>query len=323
MEQGAILIFLAFPVGSEIGIDLHSWNTGDQFRGVKMIPPGMHYIYYSALNKEKERAPRTGFFHMFHNKDIVVRKWDPVDEELVIVQNEDHLDLDLERLDAFLGPYPYDNWKKWVALSSRLTVDVVTKIEPRQKQMSSAANLIASQVQPPSSVGVKKRRLRAERENSLLPLLKGRPGTGLNLTPIPDSPFPSLDTSYILEQLLSCCKTSDQLLGELQMAFLCFLVGEVYSAFEYWKKLVNVICSADRYLVRDSEFILDFIEDLYFQMREVPADCFADIVSQNSFLTQLNSAQYFDNVSSCDKTDVKLKKKNVTEKFSSLSYALL
>ena len=61
---------------------------------------------------------------MFNKKDIVVRKWDPVNEELVIVQSQDQMErlkLNLESLDPFLGPYPYDNWKKWVALSSRLT----------------------------------------------------------------------------------------------------------------------------------------------------------------------------------------------------------
>ena len=55
-------------------------------------------------------------------------------------------------------------------------------------------------------------------------------------------------------------------------------------------------------------------------MREVPADFFVDIVSQNNFLTQTLRV-FFDNVSSCEKADMKLKKKcgqlkqYVTEKF--------
>lgn len=95
------------------------------------------------------------------------------------------------------------------------TAEVVNKIEPHQKQISSAANLIASQVQPSSLAVRKKRILRADQENSLLPSLQEQPGTGLNFTAIPDSPFPEgataaeitlhyLDTSYILEHLLSC-----------------------------------------------------------------------------------------------------------------------
>jgi A1 cistron-splicing factor AAR2 len=44
--EGATLVFLGVPQGTEFGIDMKSWNTGDKFRGVKMIPPGFHYIYY-------------------------------------------------------------------------------------------------------------------------------------------------------------------------------------------------------------------------------------------------------------------------------------
>lgn len=44
--EGATLVFLDVPRGTEFGIDMKSWNTGDKFRGVKMIPPGPHYVYY-------------------------------------------------------------------------------------------------------------------------------------------------------------------------------------------------------------------------------------------------------------------------------------
>ena len=33
-------------LGSEFGIDCHAWVTGPNFLGVKMIPPGPHFIYY-------------------------------------------------------------------------------------------------------------------------------------------------------------------------------------------------------------------------------------------------------------------------------------
>jgi AAR2 protein. len=44
--EGATLLILDVPLGTEFGIDLKSWNTGKKFKGVKMIPPGLHYIYY-------------------------------------------------------------------------------------------------------------------------------------------------------------------------------------------------------------------------------------------------------------------------------------
>ncbi len=45
-EEGAVLFLLDVPVGTEFGIDMNSWNTGEKFKGVKMIPPGLHYVHY-------------------------------------------------------------------------------------------------------------------------------------------------------------------------------------------------------------------------------------------------------------------------------------
>ena len=44
--EGGMLVFLDVPAGTEFGIDYNSWEVGGQFKGVKMIPPGVHFIYY-------------------------------------------------------------------------------------------------------------------------------------------------------------------------------------------------------------------------------------------------------------------------------------
>lgn len=46
LVEGATLVMLDVPVGTEFGIDLKSWNTVDNFKGIKMIPPGFHYVHY-------------------------------------------------------------------------------------------------------------------------------------------------------------------------------------------------------------------------------------------------------------------------------------
>lgn len=60
--------------------------------------------------------------------------------------------------------------------------------------------------------------------------------------------------------------SSEQLLGELQMAFLSFLVGQVYTAFEHWKKLVYLFCSADELLMKQPKLFVDFISVFYHQV---------------------------------------------------------
>lgn len=46
LKDGGTFIFLDAPVGMEFGVDMKSWTTGEKFKGVKMIPPGPHFLYY-------------------------------------------------------------------------------------------------------------------------------------------------------------------------------------------------------------------------------------------------------------------------------------
>ena len=47
--EGAALVLLDVPQRTEFGIDCNSWSVGPKFKGVKMIPPGLHFIYYRCL----------------------------------------------------------------------------------------------------------------------------------------------------------------------------------------------------------------------------------------------------------------------------------
>ena len=78
--------------------------------------------------------------------------------------------------------------------------------------------------------------------------------------------------------------TEEELLGEIQISFVVFLLGHVYSAFEQWKILVDTICRAQRSLAQRPNFYKTFIRTLHFHLKETPSDFFVDIVSRNNFL---------------------------------------
>nr|CAG4644194.1 EOG090X0AVR [Lepidurus arcticus] len=319
-EEGATLVLQDVPVGTEFGIDLASWNTGEKFRGVKMIPPGLHFIYFSAVGKEGQAAPRTGFFKFFEKKELYARKWDLALENFVDTSMlntklyQKRMKDNLKELDQFLGAYPYDKWKKWVSLTNKISTEVLSVLEPVNQVISSVPQLESQTFRSQRNkaeaterdtcaptqeeIPVKRRCIQTteEWEESLLPVMKHKEGTELRFTQIPHT-FPegaqgadvtkySLDSTFALEQLLSRYKREEDLLGELQFAFSCFLVGQVYDAFEQWKKLVRVICTSDAALTSKPQLFIDFVNDLYFQMQEVPADFFVDIVSRDNFLTQ-------------------------------------
>lgn len=45
-EEGAVLVLLDVPERTEFGIDYNCWSVGPKFKGLKMIPPGLHLVYY-------------------------------------------------------------------------------------------------------------------------------------------------------------------------------------------------------------------------------------------------------------------------------------
>ena len=83
-------------------------------------------------------------------------------------------------------------------------------------------------------------------------------------------------------------------LGELQFAFVCFLIGQVYDAFEQWKLLINLLCNCETAIARHPNLFNKFIQCIYFQLKEMPDDFFTDLVTRNNFLT-LNLHNFFDN----------------------------
>lgn len=73
--------------------------------------------------------------------------------------------------------------------------------------------------------------------------------------------------------------------GELQFAFVCFVVGNVYEGFEHWKCLLALLCRSEEAMGKRKELYLGLIAVLYHQLGEIPPDFFVDIVSQDNFLT--------------------------------------
>lgn len=127
-KAGAILLVLDAPHNQlEFGIDVNCWNTGPRFKGIKIIPPGAHFVYYSLHNTKSARPSpeednggegassgkqkeddgtveievteggttggdvRTGFWHLFESGEVVVMKWNAYNEELELETDQDQL----------------------------------------------------------------------------------------------------------------------------------------------------------------------------------------------------------------------------------------
>lgn len=45
-DNGSYIFINGLPIGSEIGIDYYSWDLSGEFFGFKMVPPGVHLLYW-------------------------------------------------------------------------------------------------------------------------------------------------------------------------------------------------------------------------------------------------------------------------------------
>lgn len=81
-EEGAFHVCLQAPPGLTFGIDFSAWTIGPRFKGLKLIPPGLHYVYWQAppsagsAAKSDTSIPQQGFFKFFAGRQVLLSRWD-------------------------------------------------------------------------------------------------------------------------------------------------------------------------------------------------------------------------------------------------------
>ncbi|KAJ1344855.1 hypothetical protein BSLG_000370 [Batrachochytrium salamandrivorans] len=95
----------------------------------------------------------------------------------------------------------------------------------------------------------------------------------------------SLDKSYLLKSLIEDAYAGDYtlLLGEFQLSFVIFLLGQVYDGFDQWKVLVQLVCLSRECIVDLPDFFFRVCL-LKIQLEECPQDFFHDALASDSFL---------------------------------------
>ncbi|KHN72383.1 Protein AAR2 -like protein [Toxocara canis] len=327
-ETGAFLIFTDVPEGTEFGIDYKSWHVGPKFSGLKMIPPGVHFIFFSV-----KTAPRIGFFHYFKEKEIVVRKWDHLKEDMLTepttAEEVTRIRANLKNIDNRLGAYPYETYRSWFALSNYIKEKSIMRLKPEDERgsITGQAELVTLESEVEANLGMSTSRVDREHptrfrfaDENGLPIMRIKQGFKIRFTPL-ESPLVSdshvveigFDRSAQLDKIIATFDgDSDEVLAEIQFAFVCFLMGQVYESFEQWKRLIHLLCSCSKALTTYSNLYMALLPVIHFQLKECPKDFFVDIVSRDNFLTTVLS-RLFANIEDSESADASLKEKS--EKF--------
>lgn len=284
VKKGAALLFLDVPQHTLLGIDTQMFSVGPNFKGIKMIPPGPHFIYYSSSNRGgSEFSPMIGFFIDLNPSEVIIRKWDQQEERLVKVSEEEE-----ERygravkgleFDRYLGPYMLSQFGEWKMLSNYITKSTIERIEPIGAEITVIhepdilENSRKTVMEEALSEQLKRSKIqrcddKVEKRGcyyTKIPrLIKQKGILGQELT------FLNLDKTNLLESILmkDYGGVEDLLLAELQFAFVAFLMGQSLEAFLQWKAFVNLLFGCtEAPLHTRSHLFTKFIKVLYYQLK--------------------------------------------------------
>ncbi|KAI0513919.1 hypothetical protein KFK09_009951 [Dendrobium nobile] len=285
VKKGGTLLLLDVPQFTLFGIDTQIFSVGPNFKGIKMLPPGPHFVYYCSSNKEgHEFSPTISFFLTIHPFEIIVRKWCPREEQLIKVSEDEecrysemvkHMEFD-----QHLGPYPLDHYGNWKHLSCYISESTISRIEPigaeisilhesvlfdqGQKSEMEKSWLVQLKNSSFSECSLEKNVKRRCFYTTIPKIVKSKNTTGEELTAL------NLDKTKLLENILmtNFGGEEDLLLGELQFSFIAFMMGQSLEAFMQWKDLVSLLFSCTEAPLRmRSQLFTKFIRVIYFQLK--------------------------------------------------------
>ncbi|KAG7017952.1 Protein AAR2-like protein [Cucurbita argyrosperma subsp. argyrosperma] len=258
VKHGATILLLDVPQYTLIGIDTQMFSVGPSFKGIKMIPPGPHFLYYSSSSREgREFSPITGFFVDAGSSEVIVRKWDQREERLVKVSEEEE-----QRFGEAVRKLEFDRQLEPIG------GDISVACEPGISQSTSKSaieKVLDDQLKASKfAMHVDSSQRRKCYYTEIPHVIKQRGVHGQELTNL------NLDKTLLLEKLLKkdFGGSEDLLLGELQFAFVVFLMGQSLEGFLQWKSLVSLFfeCTEAPFCTR-SQLFTKFIKVLYHQLK--------------------------------------------------------
>jgi A1 cistron-splicing factor AAR2 len=291
-----IIVIPDAPSGLDFGVDLMSYETGEKFKGVSMVPLGLHLVYHSS-----GMAPRQGFFIFIQKNDIIVRPWDSVNEEIGVTntlskESEKNLIESIYRgdLNNNLGPYPYAQHHTWLLLSNFITMDVLQRanvppgvliypgdaddVSTKYEKLQKLSNTITPYF--PDTARVARYANILQAETLLCDKICDDNDRIKNISQL------RLDASPTLMSLYESYYNNnwDNVLGELQLSFLLFMLIHSSNSLDHWKGLIYKICISEKLLLSNASFTTSFIKLFYSQLNHCPDDFFDNELSKDNFL---------------------------------------
>ncbi|KAL1594105.1 hypothetical protein SLS59_008939 [Nothophoma quercina] len=298
------VLLLDLPQKALAGIDLLSFTTSPRFKGVKNLPPGLHFIFAASDSALSVRhgawfyvSPGTG------SPQVFVKRWDERTEDLIAETSQ----TEVLRWKANLGSIwrdgltPYrqtvqegdsgaeggyqEESQDWDELTSRITQTLLSRIcglNPDHWSLTSASSGLLDLESIPG-LELSNSTQYPEKELRFLPVDLRRTwrvgATGRERTEA------AQDRSWFLGDLIdNHSQAGDkrgrefEVLGELQFAFLMVLTLNNNSCLEQWKRILTLLFTCSTAIKERSHLFLELLRTLRVQLSHcVDMDGFFDM----------------------------------------------
>lgn len=286
------VLLLDLPQNALAGIDLLSFTSSPRFKGIKNLPPGLHFIFAASDSALSVRhgawfyvSPGTG------SPQVFVKRWDEQNEDLVAETSQ----TEVLRWKANLGSIwkdgltPYrqtvqeedsgaeGGWEEesqdWDELTSRVTQTLLSRIcglNPDHWSLTSASSGLLDLESIPG-LETSRSTQHPEKELRFLPIDLRRTwrvgATGRERTEA------AQDRSWFLGDLIENHSLAGdkrgrefEVLGELQFAFLMVLTLNNNSCLEQWKRILVLLFTCRHAIKERFQLFIEVLRTLRVQL---------------------------------------------------------
>ena len=125
----ATLLFLDYPAGNRVGLDLKSYVCGDKFQGFKLVPVnGIHLVYYAT--GDDNEVNMMGYFVKTVPGMVQVQRFESSSESFVRMPEGAELEnykAGVRRFDFDSGLGAYEENAQWGEVSSFVSEEVLLR----------------------------------------------------------------------------------------------------------------------------------------------------------------------------------------------------
>lgn len=259
----------------QVGIDGASWITGPRFKGIKMIPPGLHLVSYQvywaplarhdpsfsvSTTKHHQSGPLSSFFHHFSPQEFLVLCWNAASETFDVLDGTvaesdgvatiERLKANLYELDRFLGPFPFEGdsgylVQEFALLANHITATLLKRVfgEERGGHFDQGTPSYHCLATTPEA-------FRFTRIPTSKEIVKTHPAS-------------LHDKSSVVRDLF---RPLEGVLGELQLCFLIFVLGQNYEGFAQWLSIIQILSQCFDLIRLEPRFFSDLLAQLAKQL---------------------------------------------------------